>query len=185
MSTKTLVGILLAGTVGLVIFLFVQLSSNPRKPISIGTPAAAAACTQGEDCLPDVNFIDTNGTAYTYKDLQGKVVVINFWATWCGPCLREIPDFSRAYEAYKNRGVVVLGILSSDNPSASELLNFQSDNDMSYPVVREDVNTLSAFGAISALPTTFVFDRAGKRVYSHRGPLKELALAAVLEPLEK
>src|ERR1051325_2150882 len=101
MSTKALVGILLAGTAGIVIFLFVHLSSSGR--VSVGTPKAAA-CTKGHgECLPEVKYVDTQGTAYTSESLAGKVVVVNCWATWCHPCHKEIPEFSKAYDKYKSK----------------------------------------------------------------------------------
>src|SRR6185295_7105216 len=99
MSTKALVGILLAGTAGIVIFLFVHLSGS-GSGVSIGT-AHAQACNKAQgQCLPDVKYVDTGGNAYTPESLAGKVVVVNFWATWCHPCQKEIPDLSKAYEKY-------------------------------------------------------------------------------------
>lgn len=163
MSTKTLIGILLAGTAGVVIFLFVHLSSDGGK-IELGSTHASAACTHGQDdCLPEVKYVDTTGKAYTADSLAGKVVVVNFWATWCHPCQKEIPDLSKLYDKYKDKGVVVLGVLT-DSPSDSELLNFQSDFAMSYPVVRGSSDILTSFHYPQALPTTFVFDRGGHQV---------------------
>lgn len=181
-STKALIGVLLAGSVGVIIFLFVHLSSDPSKPISIGS-AKAEACTKGQHCLPDVTYVDTNGTAYTPKDLAGKVVVVNFWATWCKPCLKEIPDFSRTYDRYKDKGVVFLGILSSDNPDNGTLLNFQSDHDMSYPVIRSNSDIMVSYQYPENLPTTYVFDRGGKEVFKRVGAVSERTLSQLLEPL--
>src|SRR5688500_5184638 len=110
-STKALIGLLLAGIAGIVIFLGVHLSGGDDDGISIG-PKSAAACTRGHrDCLPDVSYIDTDGVAYTSKSLAGKVIVVNFWATWCKPCLKEIPDLSKIYERYKSKGLVMLGVM--------------------------------------------------------------------------
>src|SRR6185503_12470179 len=124
---------------------------------------AQAACA-GDECLPDVKFIDTTGKAHTPDSLRGKVVVINFWATWCGPCKKEIPDLSKLYRKYKEQGVVMLGVLANDNPSDTDLLNFQSDYDMEFPVVRQSSDILLSYNYPQALPTTFVFDRHGRRV---------------------
>jgi thiol-disulfide isomerase/thioredoxin len=166
MSTKALIGILLAGTVGILIFLFVHLSGGDSSKVQIG-PKQAEACSKGnggDDCLPDVNYVDTNGTAYTYQALHGKVVIINFWATWCGPCKKELPELSKLYKKYQAKGVVMLGVLTSDDPSDDELLNFQSDYEMEFPVVRQTSDILLSYNYPGALPTTFIFDRKGRRV---------------------
>jgi thiol-disulfide isomerase/thioredoxin len=181
-STKALIGLLLAGAVGVIIFLFVHLSSDPNRPISVGSKKAAA-CTKGQrDCLPDVNYVDTTGKAYTPAELAGKVVVVNFWATWCRPCQKEIPDLSKAYDKYKSKGVVMLGVMT-DQPDNNQLLNFQSDFEMSYPVVRSNSDIQVSYSYPEALPTTFIFDRGGKQVFSHVGPLQQEKLEQVLAPL--
>jgi thiol-disulfide isomerase/thioredoxin len=179
-STKALIGLLLAGTIGILIFLFVHFSSSSPR---IGTETAAAACTKGQNCLPEVTLLDTNGVANTRKSLAGKVVVVNFWATWCKPCLHEIPDLSKVFKQYKDRGVVMLGVLTNDNPDNGTLLNFQSDNDMEFPVVRATADIMAAFDFPSSLPTTFVYDRGGKLVTSHVGSMRAETLASTLEPL--
>ena len=179
-STRALIGLLLAGTVGIVIFLFVRFSGSTAP--TFGTPSAAA-CTKGQNCLPDVNLIDTTGVAHTPAALAGKVVVVNFWATWCKPCLKEIPDLSRVFERYKDRGVVILGVLTNDNPDNGSLLNFQSDNEMTFPVIRANSDIMASYDFPSNLPTTFVFDRGGKQIESHVGALRADALAAMIEPL--
>lgn len=181
-STKALIGVLLAGTVGVIIFLFVHLSSDPKTGITVGT-RTAGACTKGQDnCLPEVNYVDTLGQAYTPASLTGKVVVVNFWATWCKPCQKEIPDLSRLYDKYKERGVVFLGVMT-DSPDNSTLLNFQSDYEMSYPVVRANSDILLSYHYPESLPTTFVFDRGGKQVFSKVGAVRESSLAPLLEQL--
>lgn len=174
-SNKALVGLLLAGLVGGTVFLFLSLSG--------GGTAAAKPCRVGQrDCLPDVNYIDTNGTAYTPESLAGKVVVVNFWATWCKPCLKEIPDLSRIQEQYKDQGLVVLGVMT-DDPDNQTLLNFQSDNMMAYPVVRANSEILVSYNYPKALPTTFIYDRRGKQAHYHVGPLRAEQLARYVGPL--
>jgi thiol-disulfide isomerase/thioredoxin len=180
-STKALVGILLAGTAGLIILLFVHLSKDGG--IRTGPASAHAECTKGErDCLPDVNYTDTDGVAYSHKSLAGKVVLVNFWATWCHPCQSEIPDLSRVYEKYKAKGVVFLGVMT-DTPDNQSLLNFKSDFEMSYPIVRSNSDLMVSFNYPDALPTTFVYDRGGKQIYNHVGPLRERELDSLLAQL--
>ena len=111
-------------------------------------------------------------------------LVIAFWATWCKPCQKEIPAFSRVYDKYKPRGVVFLGVLTGDQATADELLNFASDNEMTYPIVRENSDIRMSFiDDMDNLPTTLIFDRAGKQIYGRAGGLSEQRLSELLEPL--
>ena len=180
-GTRALIGILLAGIAGMVIFLFVHVSRDGR--IHPGPMQAHAECTRGQrDCLPEVNYTDTAGTAYNRDALKGKVVLVNFWATWCHPCQSEIPALSKAYDKYKAKGVVFLGVMT-DTPDSAALLNFQSDYDMTYPVVRSNSDLLASYGYPQALPTTFIYDRGGKQVFTHVGALRESDLDSLLGQL--
>jgi thiol-disulfide isomerase/thioredoxin len=176
--TKALIGLLIAGCVGITIVVAVALSSSTTKQ------AAAAPCraSASNTCLPAVSYVDTNGVAYSPENLAGKVVVVNFWATWCGPCLKEIPDLSKTYDRYRDRGVVFLGVVT-DNPGNDDLLNFQSDHEMSFPVVRSNSDIMVSYDYPANLPTTFIFDRSGKQVDAHVGAFRADKLAAILEPL--
>ena len=84
------------------------------------------------------------------------------------------------YERYKHRGVELLGVMT-DNPSESELLNFMSDFQLTYPVISATSDIMLSFNYPQALPTTFVYNKRAKLVYSHVGPLSEDALAALLD----
>lgn len=180
-STKALIGLLLAGIAGMVVFLFVYVSRDGR--IHPGPTPAHAECTRGQrDCLPEVNYTDTAGVAYKRDQLAGKVVLVNFWATWCHPCQSEIPALSKAYDKYKAKGVVFLGVMT-DNADNQQLLNFQSDYEMTYPVVRANSDLMVSYNYPDALPTTFVYDRGGKQVFSHVGPLREADLDSLLGQL--
>ena len=180
-STKALIGMLLAGTIGLVIFLFVHLSRDGG--IRPGPTPAHAECTKGQrDCLPDVSYVDTAGVTYTRDALAGKVVLVNFWATWCHPCQAEIPALSKVYDKYKAKGVAFFGVMT-DSPGNQELLNFQSDHEMTYPVVRGNSDILSSYNYPPSTPTTFVYDRHGKQVLSQVGAVRESDFDALLGQL--
>ena len=179
--TKALVSVLLAGIAGMVVFLFVHTSKDGR--IRPGLNTAQAGCTKGQsDCLPDVNYIDTSGVAYSHESLAGKVVLVNFWATWCHPCQSEIPALSKAYDKYKSKGVVMLGVMT-DAPDNGQLLNFQSDYEMTYPVVRANSDVMMSYNYPDRLPTTFVYDRHGRQVFNHIGPLRDSELDSLLAQL--
>jgi len=146
---------------------------------------AEASCSTAKECLPDVGYEGLNKELYSRANLKDKVVVVNFWATWCGPCKKEIPAFNTVYNQYKDRGVVMLGVLFDTQVDDTGLLNFMSDFEMSYPVVRADRKVLEAYDYPRALPTTFVFDRRGKVVIEHKGPMSESDLRGVLDRLLK
>jgi thiol-disulfide isomerase/thioredoxin len=179
-SPGTLLGGFLAAGIGVIIFLVVQNSTVTREGVSLGSKPAAAACNKDTlDCKPKLTFIDTNGDAYPPDVVQGKVLVVNFWATWCHPCQQEIPSFSRVYTKFKGQDVVMLGVMT-DSPDAATLLNFQSDHELMYPVVRADKDILAHFEYPDAIPTTFIYDRSGNLRSSHRGPMSEDDLTQIL-----
>jgi thiol-disulfide isomerase/thioredoxin len=183
-SPGTLLGGIIAATTGVLIFLVVQNSTVDKNGVPHhATPPAAAECTKDTiDCKPKLTFIDTNGEAYPPEALEGKVLVVNFWATWCHPCQQEIPSLSRVYTKFKDKGVVMLGVMT-DDPDAQKLLNFESDHELLYPVVRADNEIYNHFERPEAIPTTFVYDRKG-HLRSHRpGALEEDELTSMLTQL--
>ncbi len=142
--------------------------------------SSEASCSTAHQCLPAVTYEDLNREQYPPQELKGKVVVVNFWATWCGPCKKEIPAFNRVYDKYKDQGVVFLGVLNDNTVDDNGLLNFMSDNEFTYPVVKADQDILAAYHWPAALPTTFIYDHHGRIVDEHRGPLSEDALDAII-----
>jgi thiol-disulfide isomerase/thioredoxin len=144
---------------------------------------AEASCSSAKDCLPAIGFEDLHKQRFDRDALRDRVVVVNFWATWCGPCKKEIPAFNRVYTKYKDRGVVMLGMLQDNQVDDMGLLNFMSDHELTYPVVKVNPDILAAFEHPNALPTTFIYDKRGKVHLVHRGPLEEDQLAAHLDTL--
>jgi cytochrome c biogenesis protein CcmG/thiol:disulfide interchange protein DsbE len=134
-------------------------ATNPVDPPSIDS-------AEGPKCADKVDIFtqtlkDANGAPLRLADYKGKVVLLNFWATWCAPCKVEIPEFVDLYAQYKDRGLVILGVLSQDTPTADQLQTFIHDNKMQYPVTYPNETVEGAFGELYALPTSFLISRDG------------------------
>ena len=123
----------------------------------------------------NLNFTlkDISGKDVKLSSYKGKVVLLNFWATWCGPCKIEIPWFNEFQQKYKDKGFVVLGISADD--TVEQLKPFVAEYKMSYPVLvgkgREDVQ--EALGPVWGLPTTLLISRDGKVCHTHMGLAKK------------
>jgi thiol-disulfide isomerase/thioredoxin len=122
---------------------------------------------------------DTSGKTHTLQNYQGKWVLVNFWATWCPPCLQEIPEFSELYQSRKNKDLMVFGIaVDYDNPKL--VFEFAEKQKMSYPLILGDDDVAAQFGKISVLPTTFLYDPKGKKVLHRIGPLTRAELEKLI-----
>jgi len=132
-----------------------------------GAPAVApaTAATAQNDSLPRVSQL--NGAALDTGALNGKVVVVNFWATWCVPCVQEIPGFNKVYHEYGPKGVAVLGV-SMDDEGAQLVPAFLKKHPMDYPVALGSEAITKQY-ALEELPVTIVFDRSGKQLKRFEG----------------
>ena len=119
--------------------------------------------------VPDFTVTDLDGRTISSADLRGKVVLVNFWATWCPPCRAEIPDLIRLQDKYRDK-LVVLGI-SEDEIPPDEVKAFAVAQKMNYPVAMTKPELSKVFRGVSALPTTFVINREGKLEQRHVGML--------------
>jgi thiol-disulfide isomerase/thioredoxin len=184
---KTILAVSGAGAVGLVVFLLMQFShvsvEKDGVKVGVGVQAAEAGCYQdGPNCLPPIEFIDVTGAVWTPESLAGKVVVINFWATWCRPCQSEIPDLAKVSRKYKDKDVVILGLMT-DHPADSQLKSFQQRYGLDYPVIRVNPELSEAFGHPQALPTNFVYNRTGHLVFDSPGAISAGALEREIKQL--
>ena len=119
--------------------------------------------------VPAFTVRDIDGKTISLADLKGKVVLVNFWATWCPPCRAEIPDLVKLQDKYRDK-LVVLGI-SEDEVAPAQVKAFATEQKMNYPVVMATTELRQIFKGVSALPTTFVLDTEGKIQMRHVGML--------------
>ncbi len=111
---------------------------------------------------------DMNGTQHHLADYKGKWVLVNYWATWCPPCLEEIPDLVALYDAHKDKDLVVIGVVL-EYKSAKQVADFVDDMLMSYPIVLGDEKVMAQIGPGQILPTTYIYNPQGRLVKNKHG----------------
>ena len=143
--------------------IFAACSASP-------TPVKAASVKPDKDRKPAPDFAlkDADGKVVKLSDYKGKVVLLDFWATWCGPCKIEIPWFMDIQRKVKDRGFEVLGV-AMDDEGWEIVKPFATKMGINYRLVIGNDMTAQAYGGVDALPTTFLIDRTGKIAAVHVG----------------
>jgi len=141
---------------------------KPAKPAK--TAAAPVAGSLGEPAF-DFELKDSTGKTVRLSDFKGKIVVLDFWATWCPPCRKEIPGFVSLHNNYKERGVEVIGV--SLDTSWSPVKTFMQEYRITYTIVLGDQKLTEMYGGFTGIPTTFVIDRNGVIRDKHTGYMPE------------
>jgi peroxiredoxin len=150
-------------------FLYVELASLVRyehMQAASDNPqfAAAMAKLEADDAKrqhADFTLTDLQGKAWHLQDLRGKVVLVNFWATWCPPCRKEMPDLDALYNRFKDQGFVVLSISDEE---AAKVSPFIAEHKISYPVLLDPGRKVNDAFIVEGIPKSFVYDREGKMV---------------------
>jgi thiol-disulfide isomerase/thioredoxin len=161
-------------------FLWIGLGFSPTDEPPVGDPGAspsASALAVASLSLPALE-----GGAVRFAELRGKVVLVDFWATWCPPCRAMIPSLNRLQAKYRDQGLVIVGV-SVDEGGANDVLAFREWQPLDYTVALGDGQAVSAFGGIDALPTSFLLDRDGKIRAKHVGYTSEEQLEAEIARL--
>ncbi|MFA5857574.1 MAG: TlpA disulfide reductase family protein [Elusimicrobiota bacterium] len=195
---KKLLVTFLAVTVALVLYSCdkkVNAPAAPEQP-KVEQPSTPSVSTVVEKKLgtelgkaPEYEVTLLDGSKLSSKSLAGKIVVIDFWATWCGPCRMEIPWFINLYKKYKDQNVVILGI-SLDRAGKTVVEKFCKDTSVNYPIAIDENQVVTnafgkIFGQISGIPTTFVIDQAGMVRSKHVGVTQEAQFDSEISALLK
>jgi peroxiredoxin len=152
------------------LFLSSRSAAPEMEEPALVTGHATPGCKAESQANLDFVVDDMHGAKVKLSDYRGKVILVNYCATWSGPCKVEIPEFNELYAEYKDQGLVILGISADDDPET--LRAFAGEMEMEYPVLigkdRDDV--LDAFGPLVGYPTSFIVGRDGAVCETHLGP---------------
>jgi cytochrome c biogenesis protein CcmG, thiol:disulfide interchange protein DsbE len=144
-------------------------------------PSSAHNNTRALRPAPDFSLTDLSGRHLRLSDYRGKVVVLDFWATWCDPCKQEIPHFIALQDKYGSQGLQVLGVsMDDDEPPVRQ---FQQQFKMNYPVALGNPKLADQYGGILGLPITFVIDRNGQLTARHVGATEPSVIEAEVQKL--
>jgi len=181
-----------AAALSLALLTLPMLRTSRTSITSNGVSAGAASAANGKPACDaegraKYDFVLKNEYNVPVKmtDFKGKVVVLNFWATWCGPCKVEIPSFVELYSKYKDKGLVIVGVSIDDSPE--QLQSFMKEYRMNYPVLQMKPEVEDFWGPFYGYPTTFVIARDGSICTKHLGPITkdqgEQEIKGLLSPL--
>ena len=133
----------------------IALTAGCGKDSKSSGPKASAKAAK------DFTVTTLDGRNMSLSDFSGKVVILDFWATWCPPCRAEIPMFVELYRDYRNKGLEILGV-SVDQGGPAGVRRFASDNKINFNVAMANNRIVNTYGPIRSIPTTFVLDKKGR-----------------------
>ncbi len=145
--------------------------------ISLGGAVTAelAVSPQNDPLAPDFALSDLNGNTIALEDYKGKIVFLNFWATWCPPCRAEIPDFIEIYDKYKEQGLEIIGI-SLDRMSEAKLKQWVKKNKINYPIIMATPDLVNDYQPGQFIPSTILIDAQGRIRHKHVGVLNKTTM---------
>lgn len=147
----------------LAVSVMASCSGKDENKSAQAAPQPVKAPVSKKAVAPDFALKDYDGNVVKLSDYKGKVVLLDFWATWCGPCKMEIPGFIKLQQKYRDKGLTIIGI-SLDQPGWQVVKPFMDEYGINYPIVLGDRNVVMAYGGITGIPTTFVINQQGEVV---------------------
>jgi len=158
------------------VFAFLAYSPN-KSEAEEAASASSAAQLSFLGTAPEWELVDLEGAPISAASLKGKVVVVDFWATWCPPCVKEIPGYVSLQKQYGSDELVIVGVsLDRGKDSEDKVRAFAAKHQINYPLVMGDGDIVDAFasvaGPIQAIPTTFLIDREGNVVHHKVGSME-------------
>lgn len=155
-----------------------------RVPLAAGAPLSASPSPREGFPAPDFTLDTLQGEKVTLSGLRGKIVVVNFWASWCLPCRVETPALQKSFEQYKDLDVVILGVNLTNQDLVSDVTAFVEEFDLTYPILLDRDGQVGLLYQISGIPTTFFIDRNGViRTAVAGGPMSETFIRSKIEAL--
>lgn len=153
-----------------------------KGPARVAEPSRRAEASATHLLAPDFTLTDLTGHEVKLSDLRGQVVIVDFWATWCGPCRLETPWLVELRNQYHKQGMEVIGI-SLDNGDVTAVEQFAKEYQIKYPVAMGTQQVSDAYGSITAIPTTIIIDRQGQIRARHEGMMSFQDLEAAIKKL--
>lgn len=160
--------------IGVILLLFV-VNNTGSEPEQGPYPPNYVPSSQTKSVMAyNFNLPTTDGKQLKLSDYKGKVVILDFWATWCPPCRKGIPDLVELKKKYGSKGVEIIGI-SVDQETKPDVVPFIKEYGINYPIVYGNTNVYQQYGGIRAIPTSFIIDKEGKIVASYEGLISKAA----------